>query len=90
MLKFGRDPADLSSLVFIEADRLHIKSTAALKVMQQAGGVLVSSFASLALCIPTVVRDYVYSEVVAPNRYLLFGRKEVCRRPTTAEKSHFL
>jgi predicted DCC family thiol-disulfide oxidoreductase YuxK len=39
--------------------------------------------------VPRVIRDGIY-DLLATNRYQLFGRRDVCRVPTTEEKSLFL
>jgi len=56
-----------------------IKSTAALKIMQDFKGLWRISF--LFLFIPEYIRNYLY-DVIAKNRYQWFGKKEVCMIPT--------
>ena len=64
-----------------------IKSTAALKIMQDFKGLWRISF--LFLFIPEYVRNYLY-DVIAKNRYQWFGKKEVCMIPTPELKAKFL
>eukprot|EP00802_Teleaulax_amphioxeia_P027912 Tamp_29404.p1 GENE.Tamp_29404~~Tamp_29404.p1 ORF type:complete len:206 (+),score=42.59 Tamp_29404:23-619(+) len=68
-----------------------IKSEAVLRVVEDIGGRVLGAAAYLARnCVPRVLRDFVYSKCVAPNRYLLFGKSETCRRITPALKPRFL
>jgi predicted DCC family thiol-disulfide oxidoreductase YuxK len=64
-----------------------IKSTAALKIMQDFKGLWRISF--LFLFIPEYIRNYLY-DVIAKNRYQWFGKKEVCMIPTPELKAKFL
>ena len=64
-----------------------IKSTAALKIMQDFKGLWRISF--LFLFIPEYIRNYLY-DVIAKNRYQWFGKKEVCMIPTPESKAKFL
>ena len=38
---------------------------------------------------PTILTDFAY-DIIAKNRYKIFGKREVCRIPTNEEKSKFL
>ena len=64
-----------------------IKSTAALKIMQDFKGLWRISF--LFLFIPEYIRNYLY-DVIAKNRYNWFGKKEDCMIPTPELKAKFL
>lgn len=64
-----------------------IKSTAALKIMQDFKGLWRISF--LFLFIPEYIRNYLY-DIIAKNRYQWFGKKEVCMIPTPELKAKFL
>ena len=64
-----------------------IKSTAALKIMQDFKGLWRISF--LFLFITEYIRNYLY-DVIAKNRYQWFGKKEVCMIPTPELKAKFL
>jgi predicted DCC family thiol-disulfide oxidoreductase YuxK len=44
---------------------------------------------SLLLLLPTSMRDVLYG-VIARLRYRVFGRVDVCRMPTSAERARFL
>ena len=64
-----------------------IKSTAALKIMQDFKGLWRISF--LFLFIPEYIRNYLY-DGIAKNRYQWFGKKQVCMIPTPELKAKFL
>lgn len=64
-----------------------IKSTAALKVMTDFGGVWKVS--KLLWIFPEFFRDMIY-DYIAKNRYQWFGKKDQCMIPTTALKAKFL
>lgn len=73
----GRRPDDISSIVLVEESGHHIKSDAILKI----GQLLNMPFpivCSLFLTAPAVLRDGAY-DVVADNRYNVFGRARECR-----------
>jgi predicted DCC family thiol-disulfide oxidoreductase YuxK len=82
-------PRDYSeSIVLVDRDGVHLRSTAAAKVGQGLGGVW-WLLGTLALLCPRTIRDAVY-RLVAANRHSWFGRSDTCRVPTTDERSRFI
>lgn len=79
---FGND-----SVVYLRDGEQHEKSTAALNILADVGGIY--RFAKYFLIIPRTIRDFIY-EWVAKNRYLFFGKRKTCRLPTAEEQSRFL
>lgn len=77
----------LRSFWLKDSNGLHRKSTAILKVCRRLGGV--SALLSLAIIVPRPIRDFFY-DLVAKNRYRIWGRSETCRIPTSEERAHFL
>ncbi len=76
------------SVLLLDADGLHARSEAALRIARQ----LTSPWpllARLARLVPRVVRDRVY-DVVARNRLRWFGRRDACMVPTPELQSRFL
>lgn len=70
---------------------VYIKSEAVLRVVEDvAGRVLGAAAYAARTMIPRSFRDYIYSNCVAPNRYLLFGKNDNCRRVTAALRPRFL
>ena len=81
------DISNLDTFVLIVGEKFYIKSTAALMVCKKLDSYLKILFPLIIL--PAFFRDFVY-DIIAKNRYKLFGRKESCRIPTQAEKEKFL
>lgn len=78
---------ELSTIVFISEDRIYIKSTAALKIAKELGGLWLLLYPLI--LIPKFIRDGIYN-FVAGNRYKWFGKQESCMLPTPDLKSRFL
>jgi predicted DCC family thiol-disulfide oxidoreductase YuxK len=75
---YGLDPADFESVLLIEDGRCHGKLDMARRVARQIGGPwrLFELFAIL----PAAMQDRCY-DLVAGNRYSVFGRTETCMVP---------
>lgn len=82
------DVENLHSLVVTTPDGCFRKTAAVVRIGWTLGGVW-SVLASLLWLIPRPVRDVGYN-VIARNRYRLFGKKETCRLPTAEERARFL
>lgn len=78
---------DLSTVILVENYQLHTQSTAVLKILRKMGGgwSLLYGF----IIFPKFFRDFVY-DLVAKNRYKLFGRKDSCMMPTPELKAKFV
>lgn len=79
---------DLDSVVLLVEGQPFRKSAAAIRVLCRLGFGW-QLLGTLAWLIPLPLRDLVY-DLVARNRYRLFGKHETCRMPTPAERSRFL
>jgi len=66
---------------------VHEQSDASLEVYRRLGGVW--WLFSLLRLVPRFVRNRAY-RVVARNRYRWFGRRDICRVPSTEEKARLL
>ncbi|APZ47630.1 thiol-disulfide oxidoreductase [Polaribacter reichenbachii] len=64
-----------------------IKSTAALKVMNDFGGIW--QLTQIGFLFPESFRNFIY-DFIAKNRYKWFGKKESCMIPTKELKAKFL
>jgi predicted DCC family thiol-disulfide oxidoreductase YuxK len=76
------------AVAYIEYGKIHLGSTAALKIGQD----LVFPWSFLAysgLVVPKFIRDWVYNQI-AQHRYQWFGKKDVCMVPTESLKTRFL
>merc|ERR1719424_1196883 len=81
-------PLDVSTMVLIDEAGVHVRSTAALRVLARCG--LPYSMLSAALWLPRPLRDAGY-KLVAALRYRLFGEDDgtTCRRMTKATRWRF-
>lgn len=81
------DPETINSVVLIENGRCYTKSTAALRI---AGNLRFPWRLCTALrIIPWFVRDPIYN-LIARNRYRIFGKSDACRVPTPELRQRFL
>jgi len=78
---------ELKSVVFLKNGKHYSKSDAVLHVLDELGGVWKLSIVGRIL--PENMRDSAYN-LVAENRYKIFGKKETCRLPSAEERSRFL
>jgi predicted DCC family thiol-disulfide oxidoreductase YuxK len=86
-------PAALETFVYVErdaagAERVHLRSSAALRVLAQLGAGWRMLARALAW-IPAPARDLAYG-AFARRRYRLFGRLDACPLPTPEWKARFL
>ena len=85
--KFNLSTIDFDTFVLIDGDKYYIRSTAALIVAKNLGGLWKVLYSLI--IIPRTIRDFIYN-LVSKNRYNLFGKKETCRIPTPEERNKFL
>lgn len=76
------------SIIFWSHDRVFVKAEAVINILLKLGGVykLIGLFLKI---IPIFILDYVY-DLVAKNRYRIFGKNEVCMIPSDKEKDLFI
>ena len=80
--------AKVDSIILYEPNlAYYIKSSAALKVMNDFGGFW--KLNNIFWVVPKPIRDMVY-DFIAKNRYKWFGKKESCMIPTPELKAKFL
>lgn len=84
---FHIDPATTDSLVLIENNKAHVKSSAALRVSRYLKGLYPVGIA--ALIIPPFIRNAVY-DYIARNRYKWYGRSDTCLMPKPEWKNRFI
>lgn len=85
--KNGLNAEDFDSLVLVEGDQFYRKSTAALRIARKLDGMWPLFY--IFKIIPPFIRNIFY-DLVAKNRYKMFGRSDQCRIPTPELKSLFL
>lgn len=84
----GIDTSTIDSVILYEPGvSYEIKSTAALNIMFEFGGIW--KLARVLGYLPEGFRNFIY-DYIARNRYKWFGKKEQCMIPTPELKSKFL
>lgn len=78
---------ELKSVVFLNNGKQYSKSDAVLHVLDELGGVW--KLSKVGRILPAKMRDSAYN-LVAENRYEIFGKKDTCRLPSAEERSRFL
>lgn len=81
-----RSVSDFDTVLLIREGKLYEKSTAALEIARYLRG---WSWLYAFRFIPRFIRDIVYN-LIAKNRYRIFGKSESCRIPTAEERSLFI
>ena len=85
--KHSINTKDIDSVILIMNNKYFVKSEAVLKIARE-----LTSFWKIFYYfkfIPAPVRDFIY-DIIAKNRYSIFGKRESCRIPTEEEKSKFI
>lgn len=92
LFRFGRNP-DVLDTFFVVADyrsrnpRLLLKAHAALFIARQIGGVW--KLATILKVLPDVLLDSGY-DLIARNRYRIFGRYDACLLPKPEHRTRFI
>ena len=87
MSQCGLQSGSVDSVVFVEGDRCHLRSDAALRVARHLAPPW--RWLSALRVVPRPLRDKVY-DWVAHNRYRWFGTRPACRVPTPETRARFL
>ena len=80
-------PRDTTSVIFIHQCQVFLKSDAVLEIAKCLNGwprIFKYSF-----IIPKVIRNGIY-DLIAKNRYSIFGKKDNCSIPSAENKNRFL
>lgn len=87
LLKAGRDPDGLHSIIVLDGDRLLERSDAVMAIFKHLGG----AWRALTIfkVLPRALRNALYN-FVAANRYRWFGRRDQCMIPTPDLKARFI
>ncbi len=87
LAKHAQPSDQIDSVVLISEGQIYRESKAIFYIFKKIGFpyYIINLFSIL----PQAITDWAY-QLIAKNRYRLFGRKESCRLPTEIEKSHFL
>lgn len=85
-VRFSIDPEAPQTNAVVWGGRIFFKSDAALTVL---GALAATRPATLLKAVPRVVRDPLY-DLIARNRYAIFGRTEGCMVPSEEDRARFL
>jgi len=78
LARSGRARDDISSIVLVDRDGFYIRSEAVRRIAAGLGFPPIALAAALAAPVPLPLRDAAY-DVIADNRYSIFGRTDECR-----------
>lgn len=78
---------ELDSVVYLRQGKAYTRSSAALYIANDLGGMW--SLMSVFLLVPRPLRDLVY-DVIAKYRYRWFGKQDSCMLPTAELRGRFL
>jgi predicted DCC family thiol-disulfide oxidoreductase YuxK len=84
--RFGIDPENPQTNAAVMSGHAYFKSDSTLAVLIDLPG---WRWARIAFAVPKRVRDFVY-DLVARNRYRLFGRRDACLVPTPDVARRFM
>lgn len=87
LLKLGSPSSELYSIMVLEDGVLYERSDAILKIVANLGGFW-SALNGFKI-IPRFLRDAMYN-LIAKNRYRIFGKKDQCMIPTPELKARFI
>lgn len=85
--RFGLDGSRLHSVILIDGDRCYERSDAALKIAGHLTGP--SRWLKYFLFVPRFIRNPIYN-LIAKNRYRMFGHTEECMIPTPEIRQRFV
>ncbi|MDI9858648.1 thiol-disulfide oxidoreductase DCC family protein [Flectobacillus roseus] len=87
LAQFSRNKKDFDSVLLVKNGRVFEKSDAALHIARHLDGAWKSLY--FLRWVPRVVRDMIY-DLVAKNRYRIFGKSDACRLPNPELRERFL
>lgn len=87
LTRCGLPTDSFHTLVFVDGEKVHIRSSAVIKILMGLGFPWV--VAGILWIIPRPIRDWLYDRI-ALNRYTLFGKYESCVLPSADHEGRFL
>ncbi|QQS34686.1 MAG: DUF393 domain-containing protein [Ignavibacteriales bacterium] len=87
LARYNRNPDEIDTFLLITDKGCFERSTAGLLVARELGGLW--NLLYIFIFVPKFIRDPVYN-LIARNRYKLFGKEDACRIPTPEERDKFL
>jgi predicted DCC family thiol-disulfide oxidoreductase YuxK len=87
LIKFGLDPGSLHSIVVVEEGQIYQRSEAILKIGKRMNGSW--WWLWIVRILPTYLADGFYN-LIAGNRYKIFGKRKNCMIPSPHTKARFI
>ena len=87
LAELGFNQSEFDSLVLLSEDKVHKKSTVALRIARRLNGLYPLLY--VFMIIPPFIRHGIY-DIIAKNRYKWFGKQDSCRIPTPDLKARFV
>ena len=87
MQEFGLEENAIASVIFIDHDKVYTKTDAVIQIANRLSGW--PKLFRLLKFIPKPIRDLAY-DLIAKNRYALFGKRASCRIPDASIRHRFL
>lgn len=84
---FDLKSENLKTIILLEDGKVYLRSTAALRIAKHLSGGWPILFGFI--IIPAFIRDFVY-QLIASNRYRIWGKTESCMVPSPDLKAKFL
>lgn len=87
LTKFHKNTVDFDSVILCRNNQFYQKSEAALEIVRHLSGFW--QYLYVFKIFPTFFLDFFY-ELVAKNRYKIFGKSDTCRMPTPELRERFM
>lgn len=84
---YDHTSGEMSTVILIQDGKLYTQSGAVLRIARKLGGIWMLAYPFVLL--PPFLRDWLY-DLVARNRYRLFGRKDTCMIPRPEWRDKFV
>ena len=86
LTQFGKNTNDFDSVILLKNNQLYQKSEAAIEIVKHLSGAW--KYLAVFGILPTSLLNFFY-DIIAKNRYRIFGKTETCRMPTPELKERF-
>jgi predicted DCC family thiol-disulfide oxidoreductase YuxK len=87
LAQFNKNTKDFDSVILLKNNKLYQKSEAAIEITKHLSGAW--KYLAVFGILPAFFLNFFY-DIVAKNRYKIFGKTETCRMPTVELRERFL
>jgi len=87
MQELGLEENTIASVILIEQEKVYTKTDAVIQIANRLSGW--PKLFRVLIFIPKPIRDFAY-DLIAKNRYALFGKKDNCMIPDASIRHRFL